>query len=145
LPLSMEDIAALSREPTKRILKLLTAAQYWGIPREFKMSPGLTVDEIEHSIREFEVTAYRLVMPPEQAFNSIKIFNFDDQQYTSGPLPRGATSHNTIIYVSDFGTRWVQDFFLWSATGRTKHVLKLVFRSNGRDVDTSYDGIVQLL
>lgn len=138
----MEEIVTLSQEPTRRILKLLTAAQYWGIPREFKMSPGLTVDDIEHSIREFEVTAYRLVMPPEQAFSSVKVFNFDDRQFSSGPVPRGATSHNTIIYVSDFGTKWVQDFFLWSASGRTRHMLKLVFRGNARDLQTYYDGIM---
>ncbi len=137
----MEEIAQVSKHFTKRFMLLLVKGQYWGIPLEFKLAPGVTAEDIDHSVRDFEVTASRLVMPPEAAFNSVQVFNFDDTQWSSGPLPRGVSSHNTIIYVSDFGARWVQDFFLWSAAGRSKHMVKLVFRVAGEDVVASYDGI----
>jgi len=122
----MEEIAEVSKHFTRRFLKLLVAGQYWGIPLEFKLAPGVTADDIDHSVREFEISSSRLVMPPEAAFASVQVFNFDDSKWNSGPCPKGVASHNTIIYVSDFGAKWVQDFFLWSAAGRSKHMVKLV-------------------
>lgn len=139
----MEEILQLSKHYTKRVLQLLVAGQYWGIQREFKLAPGLTAEEIDQAVRDFELSSSRLIMPPETAFASVQLFNFDDRQWNSGPLPRGAVSHNTIIYVSDGGSKWTQDFFLWSAMGRSRHMLKLVFRVVGEDVVVSYDGIYQ--
>ncbi|CAN5325522.1 hypothetical protein BH11CYA1_BH11CYA1_21160 [soil metagenome] len=139
----MEEIVELSKHYTKRVLQLLVAGQYWGIQREFKLAPGLTVEEIDQGVRDFELSYSRLVMPAETVLSSVQVFNFDDRQYNSGPLPRGSNSHNTIIYVSDGGSKWAQDFYLWSAIGRSRHTLKLVFRKVGEEVIVSYDGIYQ--
>ena len=139
----MEEIVEVSKHHTKRVLQLLVSGQYWGIKREFKLAPGLTVEEIDQGVRDFELSYSRIIMPSEAALSSVQVFNFDDRQYNSGPLPRGSASHNTIIYVSDGGNKWAQDFYLWSAIGRSRHTLKLVFRRVGEEVTVSYDGIYQ--
>jgi hypothetical protein len=139
----MQAIAEVSNHYTKRFLELLATGKRWNIPLEFKFSPGLTMADLESALADFESYHSRLVVPPEAALSNVKIFNFDDTTWNSGPVfPKGAASHNATIYVSAGGRQWAQDFYLWSSLGgRTGQILRLVFKVEGEDIVTYFDGI----
>lgn len=119
------------------------AGKLWNIPLEFKFSPGLTMADLEASVRDFESYSSRMIMPPEDALNNVQVFNFDERSWNSGPAyPIGAGSHNATIYVSGSGREWAQDFYLWSSLGgRSKQMLRLIFKVQGDDIVPYYDGI----
>lgn len=139
----MEEIAEVSRHYTRRFLEILVAGKLWNVPLEFKFSPGLTMTDLEASMRDFESYHSKIAMPPKEAMNNVQVFNFDDTSWSSGPCyPASAHSHNATIYVSAGGRQWAQDFFLWSSLGgRSQQMLRLIFKVQADDVVPYFDGI----
>lgn len=139
----MEEIAEVSRIYTKRFLELVCSGKRYNIPLEFKFSAGLNMADLDSSLNEFESFNGHMVIPPIEAVSNVQVFNFDDRKWSSGPcFPKGAQSHNATIYVSSGGRQWSQEFYLWSnVRGRTKEVLKLIFKVEGNDIKVYYDGI----
>jgi len=94
-------------------------------------------------MRDFESYHSKIAMPPNDAMTNVQVFNFDERSWNSGACyPAGAHSHNATIYVSSGGSQWAQDFFLWSSLGgRSKQMLRLIFKVQGEEIVPYFDGI----